>query len=80
MSLALSGEVTQQELLSHIPSVFLRGSANKTDLKRAAFRGGARPERLAVLDGLPERGYGSVLDVCSELRDVPFGIGAVLHG
>lgn len=63
--------VTRMELVDHIENAFTTGAATRDQLLAAATQSHARPEVIAVLQGLPEQPYRSLRDLWPELADVP---------
>lgn len=65
--------VTRVEIVDTIGPVFLKGSADRTEILAVATAGQARPEVLELLGALPDRRFGVVNELWEELRHVPVG-------
>lgn len=64
--------ITQSEIGDLVEDAFFTSTPAVEDLLRAARRAGASSAVLSRLHALPDRLYSSVLDVWSELEELPF--------
>ncbi|MEX2586439.1 MAG: DUF2795 domain-containing protein [Actinomycetota bacterium] len=63
--------VTRIEVVDHLGSAFSKTSATKSDLLTEAEQAGARGEVIELLSRLPERRFGRINELWTELQDVP---------
>lgn len=77
MSMAIAdplATVTRIEIADHVESAFETGPATRDDLIAAARTTDARPALLETLSALPDRSYGELRQLWTELTDVPIGL------
>lgn len=65
--------VTRTELANHIEAAFASGAATRDNLLAYAITSHARPEVITVIQGLPDKNYGSIRDLWYDLHEVPVG-------
>lgn len=63
--------VTRVEIADDLTDAFIYPPASKDDLVASAVARHARPEVTAILSGLPERDYRSLMDLWPYLAAVP---------
>ncbi|WP_216215691.1 DUF2795 domain-containing protein [Amycolatopsis aidingensis] len=63
--------LTVQELSDHIENAFVTAQPRVADLLDAAIRSHARPPVVDALNRLPQRRFTSLMDVLSELPELP---------
>lgn len=66
--------VTRIEIADHVEAAFTAGPATRDDLLAAARTADARPALLAALSTLPDRQYGELRQLWTDLADVPMGL------
>jgi uncharacterized protein DUF2795 len=77
MSMAIAdplATVTRIEIADHVESAFAAGPASRDDLIAAARTADARPALLETLSALPDRAYGELRQLWTDLADVPIGL------
>ncbi len=68
-----SNTVTRIEIVDKIDSVFVGGSADRSEILAAAAAARARPEVIETLRTLPDRRFRKVNELWEELHHVPVG-------
>ncbi|MGA8117514.1 MAG: DUF2795 domain-containing protein [Actinocatenispora sp.] len=66
--------VTRIEIADHVEDAFDAGPANRGSLLAAAERAGARQALLGILATLPDRPYGELRHLWTDLPEVPIGL------
>ena len=78
MSMAIAADplatVTRIEIADHVESAFAAGPATRDDLIAAARTANARTALLDTLSALPDRQYGELRQLWTELAEVPMGL------
>lgn len=65
--------VTRTELANHIEAAFTAGPATRDSLLAYAASSHARPEAIAVIQGLPDKAYANIRDLWYHLAQLPVG-------
>lgn len=65
--------VTRTELATHIEAAFMSGPATRDRILAYAAGSHARPDVIALLQGLPDKPYASIRDLWYELGHIPIG-------
>ncbi len=65
--------VTRVEMANHIEAAFTAGPATRNALLAYAAGSHARPEVIAVIQGLPDKIYPNMRNLWHDLAHVPIG-------